>query len=103
MLNLPSWLFVAVGFAQPAADWSSYSAAFPMFPCQDGWMGCVVADHHMSPELQQDSAGRRIPANARIGWFDLRATPSFSPFTGLSEYGQSADPTAVDAEGEDAL
>ncbi|MEQ1502788.1 MAG: hypothetical protein ABMB14_11190 [Myxococcota bacterium] len=69
-----------------AGDWSSFSAAFPLLPCQDGWMGCVVYDQHVDPELRRDAAGRAIPADARIGWFDLTATAAFSPFAGLSSY-----------------
>jgi hypothetical protein len=90
-----------------AGSWGGFDAAFPMFPCQDGWMGCLVTGQHLDPELQKDTAGRMIPSDARIGWFDLKATASFSPFPGLSAYEAggndavaSADPAPVEPEND---
>lgn len=70
-----------------AEPWDDYSSAFPAFPCQDGWMGCVAeGGQRLEPELQPDGTGMLNPANARIGWFDLQATSNFSPFPELSRY-----------------
>jgi hypothetical protein len=78
-----------------AQGWSSFAAAFPQFPCQDGWSGCMVYGQHVDPELRRDQAGRALPADARVGWFDLEATASFSPFVGLSVYPNEAVEVAV--------
>lgn len=88
--------------ATPASaqdTWSTYAAAFPLFPCQDGWMGCMSYGQHVDSELRRDPAGRALPSDARIGWFDLQATASFSPFTGLSTY-ESNDGVAAAATEE---
>ncbi len=75
-------------FAMPAlaAGWPAWSAAFPSLPCSDGWAGCMVGGSHIGPGMVKDAAGRPIPADARVGWFDLQATGSLSPFVGLSAY-----------------
>ena len=45
---------LALGFistAAIAAGWSDYEAAFPVAPCQDGWVGCIVDGKVVSPEI----------------------------------------------------
>ena len=69
-----------------AQDWSDFSAINPAYPCQDGWMGCIQDGQVVQPEVQTDSQGFPLPADLRIGWFDLEPTSGFSPFSALSEY-----------------
>ena len=69
-----------------AAEWSDFEEAFPLFPCADGWMACKVDGEAVTPDLRADGSGMPLPANMRIGWYDLKATSAFSPFTTLSEY-----------------
>ena len=76
-------LLVAPAFA---GGWSSFNAAFPAQPCPDGWAGCLIGDAVVTPGMSKDAAGRPIPSDARIGWFDLRPTVVFSPFSALSTY-----------------
>lgn len=64
-----------------AQGWSSFTAAFPSFPCQDGWMACLVGGAAVTPELANGEL-----AGQRVGWFDLKATGSFSPFVSFSPY-----------------
>lgn len=86
--------------------WSSFRAAFPLFPCQDGWSACMAYGEHIDAATRTDSGGRALPSDARVGWFDLKATSSFSPFVGLSQYTDeavaAADPAPVDP-GADAV
>lgn len=79
-------LLVASGGSAFAGGWSSYSSAFPALPCQDGWAACLVGGAPMSAAPLRDGAGHPVPADARIGWFDLAPTATFSPFTALSPY-----------------
>jgi hypothetical protein len=103
-------LLLVLGFAAHAqtAGWSSFESAFPVLPCQDGWAACMTHGQHVDPELRRDTAGRAVPSDARIGWFDLQATAAFSPFTGLSVYEvggdavAAADPVPVE-DGGDAV
>lgn len=69
-----------------AEPWANYESAFPTFPCQDGWVGCVQDGRVLDPDLQADGTGMLNPADARIGWFDLEATSNFNPFPSLSKY-----------------
>ncbi len=69
-----------------AAGWSSFSDVFPASPCVDGWAGCRIGSERLSAAPVRDAAGRPIPADARLGWFDLEPTAAFSPFGGLSGY-----------------
>src|SRR5687768_16988303 len=69
-----------------AAGWSSYDNAFPSNPCQDGWAACLTESGAVGPGTAKDGAGRPLPADMRLGWFDLKPTASFSPFVGLSRY-----------------
>ena len=69
-----------------ATSWTDYSTAFPIYPCQDGWMGCIVDARIVNPDMAKDSTGVPIPANLRVGWFDLKPTTTFAPFVGLSQY-----------------
>ena len=78
---------VAVGTAAWATSWEDFSAAYPKFPCQDGWMGCIVDGAALSPDLQGVSIPG--PADLRVGW-DLNPTGTFSPFGHLSPYAGSA-------------
>lgn len=70
----------------PCLAWGGEESRFPAFPCPDGWMACLVGTTAVNPEGFTDKQGMPIPANQRIGWFDLAPTPSFSPFTTLSAY-----------------
>ncbi len=79
-------LVAATSLPALAGGWSSYNAAFPGFPCSDGWAACRSGEKVVSPGMSRDSAGRPIPSDARFGWFDLQPTAVFSPFTGLSSY-----------------
>jgi hypothetical protein len=76
------WL-MGQAFAQ---DWSSFREAFPLFPCQDGWMACEVDGQRLDPGLQRDGAGRVVPSDARLSWFELEPSASFSPFVELTRY-----------------
>jgi hypothetical protein len=78
-----------------AAAWSSFSEAFPAAPCSDGWAGCVVANATVNAAPQHDAAGRPLPADARLGWFDLEPTAAFSPFVSLSTYAPGGAPVAA--------
>ncbi len=78
-------IFVEAGPAF-AGGWSSFSSAFPALPCQDGWAACLVGGTPMSAAPLRDAAGHPVPADARLGWFDLAPTATFSPFTALSPY-----------------
>jgi len=79
-------LVAATSLPALAGGWSSYNAAFPGFPCSDGWAACRSGERTVSPGMSRDSAGRPLPSDARVGWFDLQPTAVFSPFTGLSAY-----------------
>lgn len=76
LLSLP-----AVG-----GGWAAYNSAFPTLPCTDGWAGCVVGGVAMGPGMLRDAAGRPLPADSRIAWFDLQPTAALSPFATLSPY-----------------
>ncbi len=76
-----------------AAGWQSFSAAFPTSACQDGWAACITAGGAVGPGMLHDTAGRPIPSDGRLGWFDLQPTASFSPFVGLSAYSGPAGGT----------
>lgn len=69
-----------------AAGWPAWSAGFPSLPCSDGWAGCMVGGTHLGPGMSRDAAGRPIPADSRVAWFDLQPTVALSPFVGLSAY-----------------
>lgn len=87
-LLAPSLLGLCALLTLPAmaGGWSSYNAAFPGQPCQDGWAGCIVGGGAVTPGMSKDSAGRPVPSDARVGWFDLKPTAVFSPFVSLSTY-----------------
>ena len=76
------------GLALPAiaGGWQSFQAAFPVAACMDGWSACLTAGGAVGPGMLHDSAGRPLPSDGRVGWFDLQPTASFSPFVGLSAY-----------------
>jgi hypothetical protein len=75
-----------------AADWASFAAAFPSFPCQDGWMACLTGAGPVDPDLRDGAL-----AGQRVGWFDLQATSQFSPFVEFSKYDKvgGAEPVAA--------
>jgi uncharacterized membrane protein YgcG len=80
---------LAFGFMSTAAHaggWGDFEAAFPLVPCQDGWVGCVVDGDAVTPDMVRGSDKIRRPADLRVDWFSLKGTSSFSPFPGLSEY-----------------
>ncbi|MFT4627166.1 MAG: chemotaxis protein histidine kinase CheA [Myxococcota bacterium] len=91
---------LAIGVAH-AAGWSDYEGAFPMFPCNDGWMGCRVDGAVHSADLVNDGSGLPAPSAWRVSWFELAPTAAFSPFGGLSGYTGEAPP-GMGAEPEPA-
>ena len=83
-----------------ASSWSSFEPAFPSNPCHDGWAACVVNGEAVNAEMRAKGSVPQ-PADLRVDWFDLKATSSFSPFEGLSEYtGSAPEVAAADAEPE---
>jgi len=80
-----------------AGGWGDFLSAFSASPCQDGWLGCVVGQQTISSNLVADTTGAPAPADLRVGWFDLRDLPSFSPFPDLSTYTGSPIATAPPA------
>lgn len=95
-------LLLGSGAALAAPGWSGFEAAFPLFPCPDGWSACVVEETPVSPEMMADAGGNVMPADLRIGWFDLQPTTTFSPFGTLSAYpaAEPAEQAAVDVAPE---
>ncbi len=91
---------MAVAQSAHAQTWADFEGAFPIFPCQDGWMGCLVDGGAVTPDLREDASGIPVAADLRIGWFDLDATENFSPFKGLSEY-TGEEPGAAVADLDD--
>lgn len=77
---------LALALPATAGGWQSFSAAFPVAACQDGWAACITSGGAVGPGMLHDTAGRPIPSDGRLGWFDLQPTASFSPFVGLSSY-----------------
>jgi hypothetical protein len=77
-------------------SWSGFDAVTPAFPCQDGWMGCLQDGEAVNSELQRDGAGMPVPADLRLGWFDLEPTSNFSPFSKLSSYPEGPVPRISD-------
>ena len=76
------------------AQIGSSEKLFASQPCMDGWAGCESGGFYLDVAPIRDSQGRPIPSDMRIGWFDLGATPSVSPFLGLSNYGPDSPPVA---------
>jgi hypothetical protein len=68
------------------AEAAEFVSALRSLPCQDGWMACLVGAERVDPGFREDTRGRPVLGDARIAWFDLAATPVFSPFVGLSAY-----------------
>lgn len=85
--------------AAVAAGWSDFEAAFPVAPCHDGWVGCIVDGKVVTPDMMKDGTGAPMPADLRVGWFDLEGTASFSPFPALSLY--TGELAVADAGGDD--
>lgn len=83
-------LFGVVGVAMAGAGWTSFQGAFPGLACNDGWAGCLVNGEAVNADMVQDGGGRPHPANMRVGFFDLKPLPAFSPFGGLSPYAGAA-------------
>jgi hypothetical protein len=79
-------LAALMGGTALAQDMASMEDLFPAMPCHDGWAACLVDGDEVSPEPRRDAAGRPLPADMRVGWFDLQATSAFDPFQGLSVY-----------------
>ena len=69
-----------------AAGLSDYEPIFPTNPCQDGWAACIVNGDSVTADPTKDAAGRPLPSDLRVGWFDLEATAALSPFVELSAY-----------------
>lgn len=101
---------LAASTAAFAGGWGDYADAFPLFPCQDGWMACLVDGESVNPDLLKSGKGLPVPSSMRVSWDTLEPTHTFSPFAGLSPYtGQlavaEADPPAEapPSEGTDAV
>lgn len=75
------WMLGAVALAQ-----SGDAGEFSAFPCQDGWSACVQDGVRVDPEPLRETSGHLVPADMRVGWFDMEPTANFTPFVGLSEY-----------------
>lgn len=69
-----------------AGGWDSFKAAFPEFPCQDGWASCGVDASRVTPDLEEDSEGRPVPSDMRMSFWSFEPTRGFSPFGGLTKY-----------------
>lgn len=90
-----------------AAGLGDYEPIFPTNPCQDGWAACIVNGDSVTAEPSKDAAGRPLPSDLRVGWFDLEATAALSPFVELSAYDGELDapepppeaPVASDGDG----
>ena len=80
-----------------AASWSDFDRVFPGTPCSDGWSGCLVNGQIIDAGTVNDTLGLPHPADLRVGFFDLKPLPGFSPFVGLSAY-SGRDPLAVVAQ-----
>ena len=92
-----SALFLAALTASAhASGWEAFEAAFPTNPCPDGWAACLVDGEATDPEPRR-AAGLPEPADARVGWFDLQATNTFSPFDDLSARAAPMAPAAAPA------
>lgn len=93
-------------FGMTSASWAqdigSMEDLFPAMPCHDGWAACLVDGDEVSPDAVRDSAGRPLPSDMRVGWFDLQATTAFDPFHGLSDYTGEL-PTVSSSGAVDAL
>lgn len=85
-----AFLVLIVSPVALAGSWSDLSTAFPALPCQDGWAACRLDGSPLDPEMQLDSENRPLPADMRLGWFDLEPTAAFTPFVGLSDYTTAA-------------
>lgn len=96
-MRRPAALLLGMLFAAggAAAGWDRYAAVFPGFPCADGWSACRTALGPVSAGTWRDARGRPMPADQRLGWFDLAAGPTLSPFAALSDYGVAATAVAV--------
>ncbi len=81
---------LALALPATAGGWQSFAAAFPTNACQDGWTACITSGGAVGPGMLHDTAGRPLPSDGRLGWFDLQPTASFSPFVGLSSYSGAA-------------
>jgi hypothetical protein len=75
--------------AESTAGWGTFANAFPLNPCQDGWVACLSGDAAVNPSPLQDSTGLPVRSDMRVGWFDLAPTATFDPFGGLSDYSES--------------
>ena len=88
-MSAPKILLLALLGAIPSAmaeGWTTWENVFPAMPCQDGWAACLASAGALDGGSLSDAAGRPLPADARIGWFDLKPTAALSPFVGLSAY-----------------
>ena len=88
-MSVPRILVLALLGAIPtatAAGWTTWENVFPAMPCQDGWAACLGSAGALDGGSLTDAAGRPLPADARIGWFDLKPTAALSPFVALSPY-----------------
>jgi hypothetical protein len=90
-----SAIFLTLGVLAATGVWASGQGGNRLVsdrPCQDGWLGCWVDGELVNSDAFADSVGRLVPADLRIGFFDLKATPSFSVHGGLSTYGADEVP-----------
>ncbi len=93
MTALALW-FVA---APAHAGWGDFDALFAVLPCPDGWMACETSAGGLSPEPLRDGSGVPLPADLRVGWFDLAPTAAFSPFAAMAARSGSTAPQADQA------
>lgn len=78
-----------------SGGWADFAGMFPLYPCQDGWLGCVSEDGELrSPQLQWDEQGRPLPSDMRVDW-DGNPTQTFSPFVGISDFSDAEEIEAV--------
>jgi hypothetical protein len=85
-----SALFLGLGLLTATGVWAAGRIPARMVsdrPCQDGWNGCFVDGELVNAEPVFDQDGRLQPVDLRVGFFDLKATRSFSVHNGLSTYG----------------
>ncbi len=66
LLSTPAW----------AQGWADFASAFPMFPCQDGWMACRVDGAAVTPDLQKDNTMALAPPPP----LQIPAAPSLALF-----------------------
>ncbi len=63
------------------------------FPCQDGWVACMVDGERLEGPFSADADGFPVPTDLPVGYYDLAPQPGLEAFGPLSVYElQMADP-----------